>query len=98
MRPQISAGMLQPAFIGPGGAGVAVDDGLRLLPGAESEAGVARQLSEIAAIGRAKRRFLAPAVGIFRLVEAGEVSDTRIGRRRGRPPEISGDRACYEND
>src|SRR6266487_1109666 len=64
--PQIPTGVLQPTFIGPGRARVAVNDGFRSFPGSESQAGVLGHLSEIASVRSTKRCFLAPAVGILR--------------------------------
>src|SRR5262245_42897449 len=58
--PQIPAGMLQPAFIGPGRARIAVNDGFRSFPGSETQAGVLGHLSEIAPVGGTERCFIAP--------------------------------------
>jgi hypothetical protein len=50
MLPQVPTGLLQPAFLGPGGVRIAVNDGFRLLAGAESKARGARHLAEIAPV------------------------------------------------
>src|SRR5262249_38313247 len=54
VRPQIPTGMLQPTFISPARAGVAVNDGFRSFPGSEGQAGVFRHLSEIASVRSTK--------------------------------------------
>jgi hypothetical protein len=73
VRPQIATGMLQPTFISPARACVAVNDGFRLLPGSQSQIGVFGHLSEIASVRSTNCCFAAPAVGILCFIKAREI-------------------------
>src|SRR5262245_31059318 len=92
--------MLQPAFIGPGRARVAVNNGFRSLPGSEREARVSGQFSETASVRRTKGCVLAPALGILCFSKAREISESRVRfcRRKQKPPDKVGNRAQRDRE